>query len=164
MAASEASTTNRTGRHDYTSAIYGSVLAASVVLGAGTTRSPWVLGLILVISNAIFWVAHVYAEIVASVQGGWGFAAIGRGLRHEWPLVFAAVPPAVAAVVAGWLFHARELTAAWAALITALVELQVWGLAAARAVPLHGAALVRTIVLNLAIGFVVVALKLSLPH
>ena len=164
MATSEASTTSVHGRRDYTSAIYGSVLAASVVLGAGTTRPPWVLALILLISNAIFWVAHVYAETVASVQGGWGVAAIGQGLRHEWPLVFAAVPPAAAAIVAGWLFDAGELAAAWAALITALVELQVWGLIAARTVHLHGRGLVRTVVLNLAIGLVVVALKLSLPH
>ena len=164
MAASEASATNVRGRRDYTSAIYGSVLVASVVVGAGTTRSPWVLALILLISNGIFWVAHVYAEIVASVHGGWGFAAIGRGLHREWPLVFAAVPPAAAAIVAGRLFDAGEPAAAWAALITALVELQVWGLIAAQAMPLHGRALVRTIMLNLAIGLVVVALKLSLPH
>jgi hypothetical protein len=164
LAASQASTPATPHRRDYTSAIYGSVLAASVILGAGAGRSPWVLALILLVSNAIFWVAHVYAEIAASVQGGWGFAAIGRGLRHEWPLAFAAVPPAVAAVAAGVLFHARESVATWAALITALVELQVWGLAAARAVPLRGVALIRTIVLNLALGFVVVALKLSLPH
>jgi len=149
---------------DYTSAIYGSVLAASVIVGAGTSRSPWALAVILLVSSAIFWVAHVYAETVGSVHGGWGMAAIRRGLRHEWPMVFAAVPPAVAAIVAGWLFRARDGPVAWAALITAAVELQVWGMAAARAANLHGRALRRTAMLNLALGLVVVVLKLCVPH
>ena len=119
--------TPRVGRaRDYTSAVYGSVLAASVVLGAGTGRSGFALVVILLVSNAIFWVAHVYAETVASVHGGWGFTAIRKGLRHEWPLFFAAIPPAITAVVAGWLFRASEGGIAWAALLAALVELQVW--------------------------------------
>jgi len=164
LAASQAPITTVPVRRDYTSAIYGSVLAASVIVGAGSSRSPWTLALIVLISNVIFWLAHVYAETVASVHGGWGLSAIRRGLQHEWPMVAAAVPPAVAAVVGGWLFHDRPGTAAWVALITAAVELQVWGMAAARAVPLQGKALVRVSVLNLGLGLVVVILKLCVPH
>jgi hypothetical protein len=83
-----------------TSAVYGSVLAASVGVGSGDTHGALGLSVILLVTGFVFWVAHVYAETVASVHGGWHMRAIRDGL-HEWPLMFASVPPAAAAAAAG---------------------------------------------------------------
>jgi hypothetical protein len=74
--------------------IYGSVLAASVAVGA-SGHDETALAVILVVTGFVFWVAHVYAETAASVHGGWQVGAIRRGMRHEWPLMGAALPPAL---------------------------------------------------------------------
>ena len=51
---------------NYAAAVYGSVLAATVVISAGDLRSPLALAVLLIISGLVFWIAHVYAATVAS--------------------------------------------------------------------------------------------------
>jgi hypothetical protein len=53
-----------------TSAVYGSVLAAGVVVGSGDNHGGWSLAVILLVTGFVFWRAHVYAETVASVHSG----------------------------------------------------------------------------------------------
>ena len=146
-----------------TSAVYGSVLAASVVVGSGGSHSGWALAIILLVTGFVFWSAHVYAETVASVHGGWQFGAIWTGMRHEWPLMFAAVPPAIAAATSSILSDLSPADGAWLALGVAVIEQQAWALAATRRAGLHGGDLARTMLLNIAIGAVIVALKLAVP-
>jgi len=148
---------------DYTSAVYGSVLAASVIVSAGDSRSPVALAVLIVVSGFVFWIAHVYAATVASVHGGWHVAAIRTGMQHEWPVAAAAIPPAVAALVCGWIPALSVANGSWAALLVAIGEQQLWGWAAVRRANLSGAILARTVALNLFMGFVIVALKLALP-
>jgi hypothetical protein len=38
----------------------------------------------------------LYAVTAASVHGGWQVGAIVRGMRHQWPLMAAGLPPAMA--------------------------------------------------------------------
>ena len=40
--------------HDYTSAVYGSVLAATVVVSAGDLRDPAALATLLLVSRVVF--------------------------------------------------------------------------------------------------------------
>jgi hypothetical protein len=151
-------------QRDYSSAVYGSVLAASVVVSSGDLRAPGVLALLLIVTGAVFWFAHVYAETVAGVHGGWQTGAISAGLRHEWPVAFASVPPAIAALVCWFLPDVSVRDGVWAALIVAIVEQQLWGYAAARQARLSGPVLTRTILLNAGIGLVIVALKVAIGH
>jgi hypothetical protein len=146
---------------DYTSAVYGSVLAATVVVSSGDLRAPGVLAILLIVSGLTFWVAHVYAATVAGVHGGWHYGAILTGMRHEWPVAFAAVPPAVAAVICGLLPNVSVTDGVWAALIVAIVEQQFWGFAAVRHAKLSGSALTKTVFLNVFMGLVIVALKIG---
>jgi hypothetical protein len=148
---------------DLTSAVYGSVLAASVVVGSGSSRGGWGLAVILLVTGFVFWLAHVYAETVASVHGGWNMGSIWRGMRHEWPLMFAAVPPAVAAAASGVLENLSPADGAWLALAVAVLEQQAWVLAAARRARSTPAGLARTVLLNIGIGAIIVALKLAVP-
>ena len=149
--------------HDYTPAVYGSVLAASVIVSSGESRGPLTLAVLLMISGIIFWLAHVYAATVASVHGGWHTAAIRTGMRREWPVAAAAIPPAVAALASGWIPDISPSDGIWVAFLVAVVEQQLWGLAAVRHAKLTGTALTRTVALNLCVGIVIVALKLAIP-
>jgi hypothetical protein len=153
----------RRPERDYTSAVYGSVLAASVIVSAGDARSPVALAILIVVSGFVFWIAHVYAATVASVHGGWHVAAIRTGMRHEWPVAAAAIPPAIAALVCGWVPDISTANGSWAALAVAIAEQQLWGWAAVRRANVSGRVLARTVALNLFMGFVIVALKLALP-
>ena len=83
-----------------------------------------------------------------SVHGGWHYGAIRRGMAHEWPVAFAAVPPATAALIAGLLPNVTVSDGVWAALIVAIAEQQLWGYAAVRHAKLSGPALTRTMLLN----------------
>lgn len=148
---------------DFTSAVYGSVVAGTVIVTAGGA-TPVVLAVMLLVSGVVFWLAHVYALTVANVHGGWEFGAIRRGLRKEWPVAFAAIPPAIAALTAGFFDDVSPADGAWIALVVAIVEQQVWGYAAARRSGMTGLALVRTITLNVLIGVVVVVLKVGVGH
>ena len=143
--------------------MYGSVLAATVIVSSGDSRGPLTLAVLLMISGVIFWLAHVYAATVASVHGGWHTAAIRTGMRHEWPVAAAAIPPAVAALICGWIPNISPSDGTWVALIVAIVEQQLWGLAAVRHAGLTGAPLTRTVALNLSVGIIIVALKLAIP-
>ena len=154
----------RRQRANYASAVYGSVLAGSVVVSSGDLRSPSVLAVLLLVSGLVFWVAHVYAATVAGVHGGWHVGAILVGMRHEWPVAFASIPPAIAALVCALLPNVSVNDGAWAALIAAIVELQVWGFAAVRSSDLTGRALTRTMLLNVVMGLVIVLLKVGVGH
>ncbi len=157
---------SRMNRHpqNYAAAVYGSVLAATVVISAGDLRSPLTLAVLLISSGLVFWIAHVYAATVASVHGGWHYGAIRTGMAHEWPVAFAAVPPAVAALISALLPNVSVSDGVWAALIVAIAEQQLWGYAAVKNARLSGSALTRTMLLNVFMGFIIVALKLGVGH
>ena len=149
---------------DYTSAVYGSVLAATVVVSAGDLRSPAALAVLLLVSGVVFWLAHVYAATVAGRHGGWHAGAIRAGMHHEWPVAFAAVPPAIAAAVCGLIPGITATEGVWAALAVAIVEQQLWGYAAVRNAKLTGPDLTRTMLLNVLMGVIIVTLKVAVGH
>lgn len=148
---------------DFTSAVYGSVVAGTVIVSAGPMPAIG-LSVLLVVSGVVFWLAHVYAITVANVHGGWELGAIRKGLRKEWPVAFAAIPPALAALTAAFFPDITTTDGAWIALVVAIVEQQIWGYAAVRRSSLSGMAVVRTITLNVVIGIVVVGLKFAVGH
>jgi hypothetical protein len=150
--------------HDYTSAVYGSVLAATVVVSSGDLRSPAALSTLLIVSGIVFWIAHVYAATVSGRHGGWHIGSIRTSMKHEWPVAFAAVPPAIAAAVCGLVPNISVTDGVWAALVVAIGEQQLWGYAAVRNAKLKGTALTVTILLNIVMGFIIVGLKFGVGH
>jgi hypothetical protein len=148
---------------DFTSAVYGSVVAGTVIVTAGPAQ-PVVLAIMIVVGGIVFWLAHVYALTVANVHGGWEVGAIRKGLRKEWPVAFASIPPAIAALSAGIFPDLSPADGAWIAVVVAIVEQQLWGYWAVRRSGMRGMAMVRTITLNVVIGIVVVVLKIGVGH
>lgn len=141
--------------------IYGSVLAASVAVGA-SGHDGTALTAILLVTGFVFWVAHVYAQTAASVHG-WNSGAIRTTLMHEWPLMAASVPPAIAAALVRLLPADGLASGAWAACVVAILEQQLFGAFALRGADLTRAERVRRSLVNLAIGLLIILLKVALP-
>lgn len=153
---------------DYAGAIYGSLLAASVVAGTGPGKQPprpIQLIILLLATGFVFWMAHVYAQIL-------GDRAVGRNLSRneirsaaarEWPIVQAAVPPAAAAGL-GWLIGLSDAGAAWLALIVAVAAQVGWAVYVAVKAGVSRGGLIVSVIVYLTLGVLIVVLKAVLSH
>ena len=152
---------------DYAGAVYGSLLAASVVAGAGTLGSfPRLeLALLLLGTGVVFWAAHVYARLVGErlVQQSLSGQEIRRVCADEWPLVETAVPPAVAVAVSPLLGLGPD-GAAWLGLAVAVAEQVGWASVALVRAGAPPRVVVGAGAVNLLLGLVIVALKAGLHH
>jgi hypothetical protein len=146
---------------NYVGAIYGSLLAASVVVAAGDyALSPRRLALTLAATGLVFWLAHAYARLVGDRlrHAAFSWAEVRGVARHEWPLFKAVLPPAAAALIVG-LIGESDLVAAWAALITAVVQQVAWATFAAARAGASRRLVAASAAGNLVLGLLIVALK-----
>ncbi|WP_433466259.1 hypothetical protein [Spirillospora sp. CA-128828] len=155
-------------RADYSDAVYGSLLAASVIAGTGSGDHPIParsLVALLLATGLVFWLAHVYARLTGDRARGaaWEWTEIRAVGSAEWPLVQAAFPPAAVAC-AGWLLELADATTAWLALLAALAGQVGWGVAASLQVGAPARTVVVSGLVNLFLGLAVVALKTLLSH
>jgi hypothetical protein len=155
-------------RIDYSGAVYGSLLAASVITGSATPEdspSPWSLVALLLATGLVYWMAHAYADFVGDREHGvsLSWAELRAAGVRDWPLVQAAYPPAAVAL-AGGLVGLADSTVAWAALFTAVAGQVGWSVVATA----HGGAdrrlVVASAIANLFFGLMLVALKTRLAH
>ncbi|MGW3493548.1 hypothetical protein [Streptomyces sp. NPDC001020] len=153
-------------QRDYTGAVYGSLLAASVVVGASTGTFPRLQLVLLLLGTAVvFWATHVFAHLFGErimyvpVNG----KEIRRVCATEWPIVKAAVPPAVAVAVTP-LLGIGPRGASWLALGVALAGHVGWSTAAAVHAGATGRMVVTVGAVNLALGLIIVVLKVALTH
>ncbi|MFD3732187.1 hypothetical protein [Streptomyces sp. NPDC058632] len=157
----------RRARADYTGGVYGSMLAASVVIGAGSLGSfPRVeLVLLLLLTGVVFWIAHVHAQLFGArlAQQAPDRRVILHVCRDEWPIVKAAVPPAAAVAVSPFLgLDVRG--ALWLALSVAVAGQVGWSVAAARHAGASRRLVATTAAVNLLLGLLIVAFKIVLTH
>jgi len=155
-------------RADYAGAVYGSLLAASVVVGSAPRRTPTPalsLVILLVATGVVFWLAHVYASLAGDRERG---VALTRQEMHrvgtrEWPLAQAALPPAAAAGLC-WLLGFSDATAAWCALFVALASQVGWTVVAGTRSDANPLLIIVSAAVNLLLGLVIVLLKVVLTH
>ncbi|TMQ89858.1 hypothetical protein ETD83_38025 [Actinomadura soli] len=155
-------------RADYSGAVYGSLLAASVIVGASPRHDPAPAATVVALlfaTGLVFWLAHVYASLVGDRQHGrrLDWPEIRSVGRREWPLAQAAVPPAAAAACCG-LIGLSDATASWAALFVALGGQVGWTVAAGARAHAGGRLIVMSAVVSLLLGMIIVALKVILTH
>ncbi|KAA0941357.1 hypothetical protein [Streptomyces apricus] len=157
----------RRARADFSGGVYGSVLAASVLIGAGTLGSfPRVeLVLLLLLTALVFWAAHVHAQLFGArlAQRDLDRRAALRVCREEWPIVNAAVPPALAVAVSPLAGLGIRATL-WVALAVAVAGQVGWSTVAARRAGASWRMVALTATVNLALGLLIVACKLFLTH
>ncbi|MFF8293107.1 hypothetical protein ACF068_28335 [Streptomyces sp. NPDC016309] len=157
----------RRAHADYTGGVYGSMLAASVVVGAGTLGSfPRLeVVLLLLLTGLVFWIAHVHAQLFGArlAQHRPDRRIVWEACRDEWPIVKAAVPPAVA-VAASPLLGLDVQGSLWFALTVAVAGQVGWSVAAARRAGAHRRLVALTASANLVLGLLIITLKIVLTH
>ncbi|MEV0150768.1 MULTISPECIES: hypothetical protein [unclassified Nonomuraea] len=141
-------------------AVYGSLLAASVVAGsaAGAPSSVADLVVLLISTGVVFWIAHVYVRLVEHGLHPLTWRRIRAAGRADWPLAQAAFPPAMAAALASVL-GLSDSVAAWVALGVAVATQVGWAVAAAVTVGSGKGVVVVSALTNLVLGLVVILLK-----
>jgi len=159
--------TERRAHADYTGGVYGSMLAASVVVGAGTLGSfPRAeLVLLLLLTGLVFWLAHVHAELFGArlARNPPDRREILHVCRDEWPIVKAAVPPA-AAVAVSPLLGLDVQGALWLALSVAVAGQVGWSVAAAHRAGASGRLMATTASVNVLLGLLIVVVKIVVTH
>ncbi|MFF1719170.1 hypothetical protein [Streptomyces sviceus] len=157
----------RRARADYTGGVYGSMLAASVVIGAGTLGSFPRLELVvlLLVTGVAFWIAHVHAQLFGArlAQQPLDRRVVLHACREEWPIVKAAVPPAVAVAVSP-LLGLDVQGAMWLALSVAVAGQVAWSVAAARRARATWRLVAVTASVNLLLGLLIISFKVFLKH
>jgi hypothetical protein len=149
-------------RRDVAGAIYGLILATSVIaVSRQYTQNAGVTAVTVVVTATVFWLAHVYA----------GVLAIGLRLSHmprrdevrrvideQWPLVQSGILP-TAILLLGPLGVLDDDTAQDVAIAACLLELGATGLLVARAAGAHGILVAVSGAISLSFGVVVIVLK-----
>jgi hypothetical protein len=150
-----------------TEAIYGLILATSVIAVSREydSSNSGRVGVTVLVTGVVFWLAHVYARVLARSISRHQMAnrsEVREALRHDWPLVEITVP-LVLILALGVLDIVPDKAAIVVALVAALVELAAAGGYVART---SGAGLLGTVVsaiIAVALGSAVVLLK-ALVH
>ena len=149
-------------------AIYGTLLATAVVAGlAGNESVGAAQGLAaVVVTNTVFWVAHVYTDILAQ-RLETGTRPSGKVLAgvfaEEWPMVQSAWPASVLLLL-GWVGVLERDTAYTLAIAAGVVAMAVWGATYARREGARWPGLVLSALVNVGLGLIVVALKVLVTH
>jgi hypothetical protein len=155
-------------RTDYAGAVYGSMLAASVVATAGATAGfpRFKLALMLIVTGLVFWAAHVYARWAGERQPAaspWSWQEVRLVAAHEWSIVEAAFLPA-AAVAVSPLLGLNLTGAAWFALAVAVAQQVGWACLGAVRASAPTLQVVAEGLVNLLLGLIIMAAKAAVSH
>ncbi len=159
------------GRADYVGAVYGSLLAASVVASAdadGTPLAALDLAATLLATGLVFWIAHVYARVVGGrathpvAEGGrLPKGRVSSVARRELPIAQAAIPPTVVAVL-GWALGVSDAAVASVALGVAIAGQVGWAVLASVRAGMGRRGVVVSGFANLAMGLAIVLIESAL--
>lgn len=153
---------------DYSGAVYGSMLAASVVATAGVSSDFTRLKLVamLIITGLVFWAAHVYARWAGERQlagNHWSWRQISRIASHEWAIVEAAFLPTLAVAISP-VFGLDLTGAAWLALGVAVSQQVGWACLGAVRASASALQVVTECVVNLILGVILMVAKVAVSH
>jgi hypothetical protein len=145
-------------------AIYGTILVMAVITALShddtVTAGELVAGVLA--TTFVFWIAHVYAEVLGRrVEGGAGRPTLGNvavAARGEWPLVEASLLPVLALLLAV-VGVVKTDTAVTIAIAIGVAELFGYGILAGRRLQLSRGGVIAVGVVNGALGLVIVLLK-----
>jgi hypothetical protein len=148
--------------------IYGTIVTLSVIVAGARAfpHDPGHVAAIVAVTSVVFWLAHVYSHSLGesiSHDEHLSRAEVGRIARREGSIIEAAVPP-VAALLLGAIGILSDRASLWLAFGLGLGVLFVQGIVFARMERLGLLGSLVVIALNLALGILLVALKLLLGH
>jgi hypothetical protein len=147
--------------------VYGTVVAMATLTAAyATEKDPWRLAVLVFTASLVLWIAHVYAHALAESLEERRRPTFGTAWavsRREVGILAAALPP-VTMLVLGALGVVRESAAVWLALSVGLAALAAEGFRVARFDRMGPGGTLVVVGLNLALGVLVVLLKVSVAH
>jgi hypothetical protein len=148
--------------------VYGTIVVLSVLTaGAKLYQNDlWRLSVIEGVTVGVFFVAHVYAHgLGTSLQQGHRLTAreLTTIARQESSMLFAAVVP-ITIIVLGAVGLFDGSTALWLALGAGVAALTAQGVRYARLERLGPTGTIVTVGVNLALGLVIVSLKVAITH
>jgi len=128
-------------------------------------KDPWKLATAVAATVTVLWLAHVYAHTLAESLAAdrRRFGGLPSVARRELGIVLAGVLPFVALAL-GAIGVLREDNAVWVALAVGLATLGAEGIRFARLEQLGLAGTVVATAANVALGLIVVALKVLVEH
>ena len=138
---------------------------ATITAAYASEKDPWKLATTVAASVFVLWIAHVYAHTLSEslAESRLRLAGIRVIARRELGIVLAAALP-VGALALGAIGVLGETTAVWAALAIGLFTLGAEGVRYARLEAFGRAGTLAATGLNLALGLLVVALKVLVAH
>jgi hypothetical protein len=155
----------RGGNRGIAATVYGTVLVMAS-LAEGAHLGPGELIGVVATTSGVIWLAHVYAHTLGE--------SIERGRRLDWQEfrsiavrelpILAAVAGPTSVLILGALGIVAEATAIWLAFGLGFVALAAQGARYARVERLGAAGMAVVIAMNLALGGIVVALKVFISH
>jgi hypothetical protein len=148
--------------------VYGTIVVmATVTAGShGPEIDPTRLAIVVAVTVLVLWIAHVYSHTLAeSVSRGKRLdpAELADVARRELAIPAAAVAP-VGALALAALGILAEQTAVWIALGFGVATLAVQGARYAALERLGTAGTVVSVLLNVALGLVIVGLEAAIAH
>lgn len=144
-------------------AIYGNVLATSLVVAFSEDDdySTWEIAVSVLVTGLVFWLAHVYASVVAEryvAHRRLTRSEIGAEFFSEWPVVQAFFPPVVVLLL-GTIGLLADDTAISLAIAVGVASMVLWSLAIGRQERMRPLALAGLALTNALFGLVIVLLK-----
>jgi len=138
---------------------------ATLTAAYASEKDPWKLAETVTAAVFVLWIAHVYAHTLseALAEGRQKLYDLGSIARRELGIMLAAAVP-VFALLLGAIGVLHETTAVWLALAVGLFTLGVEGLRFARLEGLGRGGTLAATGLNVALGLLVVALKVLVAH
>jgi len=152
-------------RADRASAVYGSLLVAALVAAqARSDAVPEFIAATLVVGVGVFWLAEVWTELIAiRSQGPVSWAEVWAVARAELPMLGAAVVPTLCLFTATVGLTTPDL-ASNLAMGAAIVQLFAWGLVVGLAMRRGWVPAIVVALVDVALGLVIVALKVTVLH
>lgn len=148
--------------------VYGTIVVLSVIV-TGAKAFPHGLGqiaLLVAVTTLVFWLAHVYAHVMAFSVGHdthLSLVEFGQIARREASILAAGVPPE-AALVLGGIGLLSEHFALWLSFGLGLAVLGITGIVFARVERLGSFRGTLAVLGNLALGVVLIGLKVLVVH
>jgi hypothetical protein len=148
--------------------VYGTIVVLSVIV-TGLKAFPdalWHVALLVAVTTVVFWLAHVYAHGIAFSIGREEHLSLTelRGIaRQETSIVGSGVPPEIALVL-GATGVLSDQVATWSAFGLGLAVLALVGVQFARIEHLGAAQTIFAVLTNLALGLVLIGLKVLVVH
>jgi len=156
------------GRGRIGSTVYGTILVMAALTAAYGAERHDPGKLVELVSSAVlvFWAAYVYANALsASIESGRHLSRAGLGqiADRELGIILSAIVP-IAALMLGVIGIVSESTSVWIAIDIGIAILMVQGYRYARVTGLGAVATAAVLVVNVALGMIIVVLKVSLLH